>query len=151
MLGDQADASLGQQLPAHVDIAPANVHHPADGGFEHIAAAKQLGLKLRGRRAGFADARQQPLHGFVTVTAAQCRLGRALAVGQHVMAHAADQQARMPDRNRHARAQQGGDAGGAAAKIKLTGVQEHGVGVGAGKKVRHSASGVRCAPAGGRW
>ena len=90
MLGDRADAH-GSAAAGYVDIAPANVHSPTDGGFEHIAAAKQR-LKLRGPARQFRGCAPASLMASSMIVTTQRRTGRTLAAGQHVMTHAADQQ-----------------------------------------------------------
>src|SRR4029077_8244369 len=93
---------------------------------QHLSAAKNLDLIFAGPRSRLAQLVHNHLYHFVGVTPAG-RFFEALgcAPRQQVVTHAADMPPRMPQRNRHARSEQGADAGLLVAEIKLAGLQKN--------------------------
>ncbi|OIQ62934.1 hypothetical protein GALL_555320 [mine drainage metagenome] len=129
MLGLEAQAVMPHQFAAaqhvlarHVEAAGPHMRRFS----EHAAAAEQLGFVVLGACACGAHVAQEQQHGLVGIASVQ-RAVRAMMcapAGQHVVTQAADSQPGMPDRDGHARSEQGAHTGAAFAEINLPRLKE---------------------------
>ena len=124
VFGNQRDVLRGQQTVTILDVACADVHAPGVRSGKHVGAAEELGLVFRRTRSGGIDVLQKKFKGFGRVAPVERHVGFPGSLGHHVVAHAADAFARMPQGDRDAGAEQCRNTGVSAAKMKVPGLQQ---------------------------
>src|SRR5690242_6353083 len=123
----EAEAVSTHELASDPDVALRDIDVSARLAvfhrvLEHAAAAEDLDLELGRPAVRIFELPHEHLHHLVGVTAVERRFLLAMreTVREHVMAHPGDKPRGMPERDRHARAEEGADPRLALAEVELT-------------------------------
>src|SRR6185369_370024 len=125
VFGHQGNVLRSQQRPPVGDVARPDVDLLAGRPEQHVGATEQLGLVFAGARPGGLHLVQEERESFAGEAPVEGRASRIAALGQHVVAHAADMAAGMPERDRHAGTKQGRDACPPGAEMEFAGIEEN--------------------------